>query len=191
MKDEDHYPCFREWYEASYACADNIMKFLMELSFAKKAQDFWVGDVSNSEMRMFPTIYDSPKAADRITYTYWFLHLIKNTSTHFKRTLIIGPYIYQPELKNLLRLWPVDCRPHSKIKEMKKRKNLIKSIKWKSWNELVLRILLLYVAFSQRTSETYRSLCFVAQEFVRSSDPWFTLARPFSIVHFPIFCGIS
>ena len=60
MKDEDHYPCFREWYEASSACSDDIMRFLMELSYAKKAQDFWQGDVSNSEIRMFPTIFDSP-----------------------------------------------------------------------------------------------------------------------------------
>ena len=70
MKDEDHYPCFREWYEASYACSDNIMRFLMELSYAKKAQDFWQGDVSNSEIRMFPTIFDSPSGPERITYTY-------------------------------------------------------------------------------------------------------------------------
>ena len=42
----------------------------MELSYAKKAQDFWAGDVTNSEMRMFPTIYDAPNAPERITYTY-------------------------------------------------------------------------------------------------------------------------
>lgn len=42
----------------------------MELSYAKKAQDFWIGDVSNNEMRIFPTIYDSPKDPDRVTYTY-------------------------------------------------------------------------------------------------------------------------
>lgn len=52
LKDEDHYPCFMEWYELFYACADNIMKFLIDLSYAKKAQDFWAGDVSNHEIRM-------------------------------------------------------------------------------------------------------------------------------------------
>ena len=39
MKDEDH-SCFREWYEASYACADNITDFDGTSSYAKKAQDF-------------------------------------------------------------------------------------------------------------------------------------------------------
>lgn len=47
------------------------MRFLMELSYAKKAQDFWQGDVSNNEIRLFPTIYDSPSEPERITYTYW------------------------------------------------------------------------------------------------------------------------
>jgi hypothetical protein len=50
-------------------------------------------------MRMFPTIYDSPNAPERITYTYWFLHLIKNTCTNFKPSLIIPPYINQPKLQ--------------------------------------------------------------------------------------------
>ena len=47
MKEHEHYPCFREYYETSYACADNIMKFLVELSYAKRASDFFESDVSN------------------------------------------------------------------------------------------------------------------------------------------------
>lgn len=29
LKKEDHYPCFREYYETRYACADNILDFLI------------------------------------------------------------------------------------------------------------------------------------------------------------------
>ena len=59
------------------------MRFLMELSYAKKAQDFWQGDVSNSEIRMFATIYDSPSEPERVTYTYWFINQI-NSNNHRK-----------------------------------------------------------------------------------------------------------
>jgi hypothetical protein len=46
------------------------MKFLVELAYAKKAADFWEGDVSSVEIRSFPTIFDSPDAPERIQYTY-------------------------------------------------------------------------------------------------------------------------
>ena len=46
------------------------MKFLIELAYAKKAQDFWSSDVSNNEIRMSPTMFDSPRDDERITYTY-------------------------------------------------------------------------------------------------------------------------
>ena len=29
LKQADHYPCFREYYETTYACADNILDFLV------------------------------------------------------------------------------------------------------------------------------------------------------------------
>lgn len=35
------YPCFREYYESIYACADDIFKYLVELSYAKRANDFF------------------------------------------------------------------------------------------------------------------------------------------------------
>jgi len=64
------YPCFREFYEASYACNDDIFDFLLELNYIRKANRFSLKDVSNFELRRRPTIYDSPKGADRRTYTY-------------------------------------------------------------------------------------------------------------------------
>lgn len=70
MKDEDHYPCFREYYETRYACADNILAFLVELSYHKKARDFFQEDVSNIEINSFPTIYDAPNAPENITLPY-------------------------------------------------------------------------------------------------------------------------
>lgn len=65
-----NYPCFREFYETTYACADDIFKYLIELAYAKRANDFFEGDVSNNEITSFPTVYDTPKGPERITYTY-------------------------------------------------------------------------------------------------------------------------
>ena len=70
MKQEDHYPCFREFYETRYACADNIMHFLVELAYHKKARGFLREDVSNVEIRSFPTTFDSPNDPETVTYTY-------------------------------------------------------------------------------------------------------------------------
>jgi hypothetical protein len=70
MKDHDHYPCFREYYETRYACADNIFHFLVELSYHKKAKGFWRENHSNNEIRMFPTTFDSPNDPETVTYTY-------------------------------------------------------------------------------------------------------------------------
>ena len=47
MKQHDHYPCFREYYETRYACADNIFQFLNELAYFKKARGFIREDFSN------------------------------------------------------------------------------------------------------------------------------------------------
>lgn len=71
MKDSQHYPCFREYYETRYACADNILNFLVELSYQKKAKNFFHSDVSNIEIQSFPNVFDSPSAPENITLTYW------------------------------------------------------------------------------------------------------------------------
>jgi hypothetical protein len=70
LKDHDHYPCFREFYEIKYTCSDHMLKFLMELSYAKKAWGFFAEDVSNVEIRAFPTIWDGPNNPETVTYTY-------------------------------------------------------------------------------------------------------------------------
>ena len=38
-KDHKQYPCFKEFYEAQYACSDDIFEFMMELSYAKQTAD--------------------------------------------------------------------------------------------------------------------------------------------------------
>jgi hypothetical protein len=43
---------------------------MIELSYAKRAAGFFEKDHSNVELRGFATIYDSPNAPERITYTY-------------------------------------------------------------------------------------------------------------------------
>lgn len=64
------YPCFREYYEASYACSDDLFDFLLELHYIRKANHFDFSKISNLEMRRIPTVYDSPLENDRRTYTY-------------------------------------------------------------------------------------------------------------------------
>ena len=44
---DDNYPCFREWAEINYACADNVMKYLLELAYTKRAQNFLMEDTSS------------------------------------------------------------------------------------------------------------------------------------------------
>jgi hypothetical protein len=70
LKPHDFYPCYKEWYETSYACADNILKYLIELAYSKRAHDFFQEDASSVEIRSYPTIFDSPSNPERITYTY-------------------------------------------------------------------------------------------------------------------------
>ena len=41
LKSHEFYPCFREWYEATYSCADNILKYLIELAYAMRANDVY------------------------------------------------------------------------------------------------------------------------------------------------------
>jgi hypothetical protein len=45
------------------------MEFLMELAFAKSANDFSIGDHSNVELRTPPTTYDNPDI-NRKVYHY-------------------------------------------------------------------------------------------------------------------------
>eukprot|EP01017_Pseudomicrothorax_dubius_P031369 TRINITY_DN3999_c0_g1_i4.p1 TRINITY_DN3999_c0_g1~~TRINITY_DN3999_c0_g1_i4.p1 ORF type:complete len:251 (-),score=72.47 TRINITY_DN3999_c0_g1_i4:112-864(-) len=64
------YPCYREFYETTYACMDDMFDFLMELQHAKQADDFFLEDRSNHELTLFPTKYDRPDAAKNDTLTY-------------------------------------------------------------------------------------------------------------------------
>lgn len=70
LKLHEFYPCYKEWYEATYSCADNILKYLVELAYSKRAHDFFQEDTSSVEIRSFPTVFDSPSAPERVTYTY-------------------------------------------------------------------------------------------------------------------------
>lgn len=47
LKLHEAYPCYKEWYETSYACADNILKYLTELAYSKRSQDFFAEDTSS------------------------------------------------------------------------------------------------------------------------------------------------
>ena len=64
-----NYPCYREFYEANYACSDDYMDFLMELSYSKNAKDFHMSDISNTELTIPPSAYDNPDL-NRKVYHY-------------------------------------------------------------------------------------------------------------------------
>jgi hypothetical protein len=70
LKLHEFYPCYKDWYEATYSCADNILKYLVELAYAKRSHDFYQADTSSVEIRSFPTVFDSPNEPERVTYTY-------------------------------------------------------------------------------------------------------------------------
>jgi hypothetical protein len=42
----------------------------MEIAYAKRSANFHEGDYFNTELKMFPTVFDTPKKAERRTYTY-------------------------------------------------------------------------------------------------------------------------
>lgn len=69
-KNYKHYPCYREFYEAQYACSDDLFDFLMELAHQKRANGVTDYEVMNHEIKRFPTIYDSPKRTEKRTLTY-------------------------------------------------------------------------------------------------------------------------
>lgn len=64
------YPCFRHFYETQYACTDDMFDFLMELTYAKQANDTFEDDWRNTEIQAYPTIYDTPNKSKRKTYSY-------------------------------------------------------------------------------------------------------------------------
>jgi hypothetical protein len=68
--EDEEYPCFHQFYEAQYACNDDLFDFLMELHYSKKVNDLQPEDIWNLEMKRLPTIYDTPDHANERTYTY-------------------------------------------------------------------------------------------------------------------------
>jgi len=47
-----------------------MFDFLMELAYVKRANDTFDEEHANHEMKLIPTIYDTPKEAERKTLTY-------------------------------------------------------------------------------------------------------------------------
>ena len=45
----------------------------MEIHYAKSANQVVEYNIMNTELKSWPTIYDSPKNAERIKKTYWYI----------------------------------------------------------------------------------------------------------------------
>jgi hypothetical protein len=69
-KQKKPYPCYQFFYEAQYACSDNMFDFLLELAYFRNINDITEASVFSQELTSNPTIYDSPDESARIKYTY-------------------------------------------------------------------------------------------------------------------------
>ena len=69
LDDPEDYPCFEEYFEAMYACSDQMFDFLMELHYERQMNNFNPGDIWNRELRRSPTVFDNPDG-ENIQYTY-------------------------------------------------------------------------------------------------------------------------
>lgn len=70
QKNYKNYPCYREFYEAQFACQDDLFDFLMELSYSRITNDMFEEDVAQHEVNRFPTVYDSPRRDEKRTMSY-------------------------------------------------------------------------------------------------------------------------
>eukprot|EP01015_Nassula_variabilis_P022769 TRINITY_DN420_c0_g1_i2.p2 TRINITY_DN420_c0_g1~~TRINITY_DN420_c0_g1_i2.p2 ORF type:complete len:158 (+),score=26.54 TRINITY_DN420_c0_g1_i2:75-548(+) len=70
VKTYKNYPCYREFYEAQYACADDTFDYLMELVYLKRANDTFSDDHANWEISTIPSTYDTPDKTARKVKTY-------------------------------------------------------------------------------------------------------------------------
>lgn len=65
---EEHYPCFRQFYEAAYTCNDDLFDFMLELHYARTVDEFDPSE-TNHELMFGAKRYDNPDP-NRKTYTY-------------------------------------------------------------------------------------------------------------------------
>lgn len=70
MSEEDFYPCFQEFNETELACTELGLSVLMQLSYAKQAEDVFKGDHISKEIQSFPMLFDTSNAPERLTFTY-------------------------------------------------------------------------------------------------------------------------
>ena len=64
------YPCFDMFYEAQYACNDQIFDFMMELSVSRRQKGIDIRKTFNKELFTRPTIWDAEDDNNRIKLTY-------------------------------------------------------------------------------------------------------------------------
>ena len=65
------YPCSGLWYELGQACADDMVDYLLEISYQREAMGYKPKDFMNHDVREPTSIYDYPDhATDGRTWTY-------------------------------------------------------------------------------------------------------------------------
>ena len=69
-KQKRPYPCFSQFYEAQYACSDDLFDFLLELAYFRHINHITPEKFNNLELFTKTTVYDTPDATRRIKYTY-------------------------------------------------------------------------------------------------------------------------
>lgn len=58
------------FYDAQYACSDHLFDYLLELSYVRRLNNTVSSKLTNAELMMMPTIYDSPDKHNRQKLSY-------------------------------------------------------------------------------------------------------------------------
>ena len=67
----EKYPCSELWYETEYACADDVLDYLLEVGYYRRAAGQESKNFVNVDLMTTPSVFDEPgmKTNGR-SYTY-------------------------------------------------------------------------------------------------------------------------
>ena len=69
-KRKEEYPCNAYFYEAQFACADDLFECMLELAYYRKFNGITRDKYLNLDLYSHPTIWDAPDPNKNIKLTY-------------------------------------------------------------------------------------------------------------------------
>jgi hypothetical protein len=69
-KKKTPYPCYQYFYEAQYACSDDMFDFLLELAYFRNINNITEEKILQYELTATPNVYDTPETTNRVKYSY-------------------------------------------------------------------------------------------------------------------------